>query len=52
MSRRKANANKQHVFNFDDHTGRPAKISCSAHLRDILPSLSSLCLYFIYLDFP
>jgi hypothetical protein len=49
--RRKADANKQHVIDFTDNAGRPAKITWSKHPREILPLLPSLCFYFVHPDF-
>ncbi|KAF5553486.1 hypothetical protein FMEXI_2403 [Fusarium mexicanum] len=52
MARLKSSALKQHVVNFADHAGRPAKIVWSNLPRNILIPLPSLSFYFVHPEFP
>ncbi|GKU03004.1 hypothetical protein FLAG1_05394 [Fusarium langsethiae] len=51
MVRLKANAAKQHVVDFTDHAGRPAKMTWCAQREEILPPLTSWCFYFVHPEF-
>ncbi|KAL4728927.1 hypothetical protein ACLX1H_003333 [Fusarium chlamydosporum] len=51
MVRRKADACKDHVIDFQDHAGRPAKMTWSQPRRYTLPPLPNLCVYFVHPGF-
>lgn len=51
MPKLKANATKQHVFDFTDHASRPAKMTWCAQRDETIPPLTSWCFYFVHPDF-
>ncbi|CEI39479.1 hypothetical protein FVEN_g8695 [Fusarium venenatum] len=51
MPRLKANAAKNHVVDFTDHAGRPAKMAWCAQPEETIPPLTSWCFYFVHPDF-
>ncbi|KAL4724725.1 hypothetical protein ACLX1H_008170 [Fusarium chlamydosporum] len=51
MVRRKADAAKQHVIDFTDHAGRPAKMTWLSQPEEVLPPLLNICLYFVHPNF-
>ncbi|KAJ4011767.1 hypothetical protein NW752_004168 [Fusarium irregulare] len=51
MPRLKADAGIQHIIDFEDHTGRPAKATWFGRKYQVLPPLPSLCFYFVHPDF-
>lgn len=48
---RKADALKQHVIDFTDHAGRPAKLIWYNKADNVLPPLTNLCFYFVHPHF-